>query len=314
MRKGLGRGLDAILGDGEATPTRAGAAAVEKIPVTRLVPNRFQPRSSFDEEGLEELASSIRSQGVIQPLIVSARADGSFTIIAGERRWRAAQKCGLAEVPAIVREVASDQAALELALVENLQRADLNSIEEAEAYRSLADRFQLTQDQISEQVGRARSTITNTLRLLRLPASVQDLLRAGRLSAGQARPLLALASPSSQVEVAERAVKEGLSARRVEALVRAGAAGSSRASKGRDLRNDVHTTAAEEKLTRALQTRVEIRRSKRGGSLRIHFHSEEELIRLFDRLLAEEVERLPAADAPSSENQGSDPINPAAEP
>ena len=197
MRKGLGRGLDAILGDGEATPTRAGAAAVEKIPVTRLVPNRFQPRSSFDEEGLEELASSIRSQGVIQPLIVSARADGSFTIIAGERRWRAAQKCGLAEVPAIVREVASDQAALELALVENLQRADLNSIEEAEAYRSLADRFQLTQDQISEQVGRARSTITNTLRLLRLPASVQDLLRAGET---QRRAGEAPACPGLSVE------------------------------------------------------------------------------------------------------------------
>jgi ParB family chromosome partitioning protein len=254
------------------------------LPITSLVPNRLQPRANFDEEGLEDLARSIRAQGVIQPLVVAPRGDGTFTIVAGERRWRAAQRCGLEEIPVVVREVEDDRQLLELALVENIQRADLNAMEEAEAYRSLQERFQLTQDLIADRVGRARTTVTNSLRLLRLPPEVQELLRSGALTPGQARPLLAVDSSRRQIELATQAARDGMSARRMEALVamppRRAASGARAAPAP-----DVNTTAAEEALTKALQTRVEIRRSGRGGTVRLHFHSEEELIRLHELLL-----------------------------
>jgi ParB family chromosome partitioning protein len=287
MRKGLGRGLDAILPSPEPGLELGAEGGVRSLPITSLVPNRLQPRANFEEEGLEELARSIRAQGVIQPLVVAPRGDGTFTIVAGERRWRAAQRCGLEELPVVVREVEDDRQLLELALVENLQRADLNAMEEAEAYRSLQDRFQLTQDEIADRVGRARTTITNSLRLLRLPAEVQDLLRSGALTPGQARPLLAVDSARRQIELALQAARDGMSARRMESLAAAPPPGT-RGSGARDrARTDVHTAAAAEALTKALQTRVEIRRSGRGGTVRIHFHSEEELIRLHEILLGQ---------------------------
>lgn len=281
-RRGLGRGLDALL------PAEPVAPIVERgpstLPIGALKPNRVQPRTDFDEVSLEELAASIRRQGVVQPIVVTAPdASGSHTIIAGERRWRASRRAGLNDVPVVIRDVASDRELLELALVENLQRADLNPIEEAEAFKALAERFELSQEQIGERVGRSRPAITNTLRLLRLPAPVQDLVRDGRLSAGQARPLLALASEEAQRDLAERAVEQGLSARAVEALVAAAQAPKSQPKAKPE--PDVHTRAAAEKLTRALQTRVEIKRRRRGGELRIHFHSEDELIRLYDHLV-----------------------------
>jgi ParB family transcriptional regulator, chromosome partitioning protein len=283
MRKGLGRGLDAILPQAEPAETPA-PSGIQTVPIASLVPNRLQPRSNFDEEGLEDLARSIRVQGVIQPLVVAPRGDGTFTIVAGERRWRAAQRCGLESLPVVVREVEDDRQLLELALVENLQRADLNAMEEAEAYRSLQDRFQLTQDQIAERVGRARTTITNSLRLLRLPVEVQDLLRSGAITPGQARPLLAVDSTRRQIELARQAARDGMSARRMEALAATPPAGERRARHDQP-RADVHTAAAAEALTKALQTRVEIRRSGKGGTVRIHFHSEEELIRIHERLI-----------------------------
>ena len=282
-RKGLGRGLDAILPQPEAGATNAPPAGLQSVPIASLVPNRLQPRSTFDEQGIEDLASSIRAQGVIQPLVVTPRGDGTYTIVAGERRWRAAQRCGLAEVPVVVREVEDDQKLLELALVENLQRADLNAMEEAEAYRSLQDRFQLTQDQIAERVGRARTTVTNSLRLLRLPLEVQDLLRSGAITPGQARPLLSVDSTRRQIELAQRAARDGMSARRMEAVAAVPAASGRKTKRGRKP-SDVNTAAAEEALTKVLQTRVEIRRSGRGGHVRIYFHSEEELIRVHERL------------------------------
>jgi ParB family chromosome partitioning protein len=285
MRKGLGRGLDAILPKSEPPAEAAATAGMRTMPVANLVPNRLQPRVVFDEEGLEDLARSIRVQGVIQPLVVAPRPDGKFTIVAGERRWRAAQKCGLTEVPVVVRDVEGDRQLLELALVENLQRADLNAIEEAEAYRSLQDRFQLSQDAIADRVGRARATVTNSLRLLRLPAEVQELLRSGALTPGQARPLLGLDSARQQIELASQAARDGISARRMEALAAAPATATRKRGGKRAPRADVHTAAAAEALTQALQTRVEIRRSGKGGTVRLHFHSEEELIRLHDLLI-----------------------------
>jgi ParB family chromosome partitioning protein len=278
-RKSLGRGLDALIRDEPAA--RPG---VTRLPVDRLRPNRLQPRSRFDEAGLEELAESIRAQGVIQPIVAVAATDGGYTIVAGERRWRAAQRAGLAEVPVVVREPAGDRELLELALVENLQRTDLNPIEEAEAYRALTETFGLPQQEVATRVGKARTTVTNTLRLLKLPEEVLDLLRDGRLTAGQARPLLALDDEERQVELARRAAEEGLSARDLERLTQP-AEKPERAKKAAPAK-DVHTAAAEERLTRRLQAKVDIRRRGQRGSLSIHFHSEEELMRLFDLLMA----------------------------
>lgn len=282
-RRGLGRGLSALL------PAEEG---IRSLPIDQLQPSRHQPRSLFDDAGLDELAASIRAQGVIQPLIVTPTGGGAYTIVAGERRWRAARRAGLKVVPVVVRQVRDDRQQLELALVENLQRADLNPIEEAEAFRSLQESFGLSHEEIADRVGRARPAVTNTLRLLKLPRAVQDLLRAGRLTAGQARPLLALDDPDEILRMAERAATEGLSARALEALAGAAAAAEAPKRKRRAAGRPVepHAAAAAERLTKSLQTRVEIDRRRRGGQIRIHFHSEEELMRLFD-LLVERGER-----------------------
>ncbi|HBL28660.1 MAG TPA: hypothetical protein DD490_17630 [Acidobacteria bacterium] len=280
-KRGLGRGLDALLQKEEAPPP----GPIQTLPVTSLRPNRFQPRVTFDEAAIEELAESIRAQGVIQPLVVAADPEGDgWLIVAGERRWRASRRAGLEVVPVVVREVAGDRDLLELALVENLQRSDLNPLEEAEAYQALQEKFSLSQEDIAARVGKARTTITNALRLLRLPEEVLDLLRGGHLSAGQARPLLGLASAEEQVALAERAVREGLSARDMERL--SGEPRAAAAAKKKPVRTvEVHTAAAEEKLTRRLQTKVEIRRRGKGGLLQISFHSEEELMRLYEVLM-----------------------------
>jgi ParB family chromosome partitioning protein len=275
-RRGLGRGLGALL---EEKPE-----GLRVLPVGRLRPNRMQPRIAFDDTGLAELAESIRTQGVVQPLVVTPQDDGHFAIIAGERRWRAAQRAGLDTVPAVVREIAGDRELLELALVENLQREDLNAVEEAEAFQALRERFDLSQEEIAARVGKARSTVANSLRLLNLPGSVLDLLRDGRLTAGQARPLLALSTEEDQVHLAERAAREGLTARQLERLTAEPTKRKKRTrTKAPEL--EVNTAAAQEKLTRRLQTKVEIRRRGRGGQLRIYFQSEEELMRLYDLLI-----------------------------
>lgn len=285
-RRGLGRGLNALLGD---DPAKAPVKEVENLTgfmtlkVGRLEPNRYQPRTMFDESGLEDLAESIRTQGVVQPIVVTPKGKDRYTIIAGERRWRASQKAGLKEVPVVVREVTDDQQLLEMALVENVQRADLNPIEEAEAYKTLSENFELSQEDVAKRVGKGRTTITNALRLLRLPEEIQDFLRDGRLTAGQARPLLSIQDKAKQIEIAQRAIDEGLTARDLEAL--AAAPKAKKAEKKPEPEADIHTRAAIDTLTRALQTKVDIKRRKKGGSLQIHFHSEEELIRLYDRLV-----------------------------
>jgi len=276
-KRGLGRGLDALLR--EEPPSRG----VASLPVGALRPNRFQPRSRFEEEGLEELAESIRAQGMIQPIVVSPEPGGGYVIVAGERRWRAAQRAGLAEVPVVLREVAGDRELLELALVENLQRSDLDPMEEAEAYRTLQESFGLSQDEIAGRVGKARPTVTNALRLLKLPEEVADMLRDGRLTAGQARPLLALDDAEAQVALARKAAERGLSARDMERLTRRPEPRKPREAPPKE----VHTAAAEEKLTRRLQTRVEIHRRGDRGTVRVHFHSEDELMRLYDLLMGQ---------------------------
>jgi ParB family chromosome partitioning protein len=278
-KRGLGRGLDSLI---EKVEPKADEP-VRTLPLASLHPNRFQPRSHFDDAAIEDLAASIRAQGIIQPLVVTPEGDG-YAIVAGERRFRAARKAGLEAVPVVVRQVADDRELLELALVENLQRSDLNPIEEAEAYAALQEKFGLSQEAVATRVGKARTTVTNALRLLRLPDEVLDLLREGRLTAGQARPLLALHDLTEQIQLADRALREGLSARELERLT-APREERAKPPKPPDRPPEVHTVAAEERLTRRLQTRVEIKRQGKKGHLRIHFHSEEELMRLFDVLI-----------------------------
>lgn len=291
-RRGLGRGLDALLGSepakSEVTET-APPRGFDEVAIGKLEPNRFQPRSHFDESGIEDLSESIKAQGVVQPIVVTPKGKSRYTIIAGERRWRASKKAGLTKVPVVIRDVANDQQLLELALVENIQRADLNPVEEAEAYRALSEKFDLSQEEIATRVGKGRTTITNFLRLLRLPNEVQDLMREGRLTAGQARPLLSFEDPKQQITLAERAAVEGLTARDLEAMAAAPRAeGESASTKAQPEEMDVHTREAIDKLTQAMQTKVDIKRKKKGGTVQIFFHSEEELIRIYDRLIGGE--------------------------
>jgi ParB family chromosome partitioning protein len=291
-RPRLGRGLDALLaGDQEpkaGTGTGTGTGVLT-VSVHCLKADCDQPRGQIDEAGIEELAASIRVQGVIQPLVVTPAEEttggprsqgGNYVIIAGERRWRAAQRAGLDVVPVVVREIRDRGQLLELALVENLQRADLNPIEEATAYQTLADVFGLSQEEIARRVGKARATVTNALRLLRLPAAIREMLRDGRLTPGQARPLVAVADPDRQLQLAEQAVAKGLSARALESL----AAKDGRSCGRRRPEPDSHTRELMAQLSASFQTRVDIVRGRRVSQIRIHFQSEQELIEIFERL------------------------------
>ena len=279
-RPALGKGLSALIPD---APEPARAAALE-LDVDRLSPSRFQPRGHVADARLDELTQSIRSNGVIQPIVVRRLGD-RFEIIAGERRWRAAQQAGLTRVPVVVRDVApgQEQSLLEMALIENIQREDLNPIEEALAYRRLTDEFHLTQEAIATAVGKDRATVANVLRLLRLPDEVRAEVADGRLSMGHARALLSLEGEADQRRVARDVIARGLSVRETETLVKRAAA-SPRAEAAPAKPADVHTRAAEERLRLALGTRVRIVRKGPRGRIEIDFGSEEELIRIFDQL------------------------------
>jgi ParB family chromosome partitioning protein len=277
-RKALGRGLSALLPEPATAPAPAGAA--QEVSVDHLEPNPYQPRSAVDPARLAELVASIRQSGVVQPILVRPRP-GGFQIIAGERRWRAARAAGLATVPVTVRAVPDDQL-LELALVENVQRQELSPIEEAQAFQRLHTEFDLTQEEIARRVGRERSTIANTLRLLRLPPALRDLVAAGTLDAGHARALLALERADDQLELGREAARRGLSVREVERRVAlARTAGGRRPGRS----GDANTRAAEERLRRSLGARVRIVRRGKRGELRISFDSESELQRLFELLV-----------------------------
>jgi ParB family transcriptional regulator, chromosome partitioning protein len=275
-RKALGKGLSALLPDPE--PTQAPPETASTVPVGELEPNPFQPRTAFEATRLSELAASLKETGMVQPILVR-RQGGRYQIIAGERRWRAAREAGLESVPVVVRDV-PDERLLELALVENIQRQELLPLEEALAYQRLHGEFGLTQEEVARRVSKDRSTVANTVRLLRLPREVRDLLAAGRLDAGHARALLALERAEDQVVLAREAARRGLSVREVERRV-----ALSRAPHRAPRRADANTRSAEERLRAALGTRVRIRRRGKGGTLAIDFTSESELQRLFDLLL-----------------------------
>jgi ParB family transcriptional regulator, chromosome partitioning protein len=275
--KGLGRGLDALLGAETAAPREA----LLKLPVGRIRPGKYQPRTRMDPQALGELSASIRAQGLMQPLLVRPLDSEHYELIAGERRWRAAQMAGLAEVPALVREV-PDEAALALSLIENIQREDLNPMEEAAGVQRLVDEFGLTHEQAADAVGRSRSATTNLLRLLKLARPVQDMVMQGALEMGHARALLALEA-ARQIEAAHRIAAKKLSVRETEALVHTlahGRPGARRAAKpDRDL------ARLEEEASGSLGTTVEIRPAKKGtGKLLVHYSSLDHLEQLLKRL------------------------------
>jgi len=276
--KGLGRGLDALLGADSTAPARE---ALRTLPVGRIRPGKYQPRTRMDQQALAELAASIRVQGLMQPLLVRPLDRESYELIAGERRWRAAQMAGLAEVPALVREV-PDEAALALSLIENIQREDLNAMEEAAGVQRLVDEFGMTHEQAADAVGRSRSATTNLLRLLKLAKPVQEMVMDGALEMGHARALLAL-DAARQIEAAHRIAAKGLSVREAEALVQALARGKSGARPRKKADRDL--ARLEEELSGSLGTTVEIRPSGKGrGKLLLHYASLDHLEQLLKRL------------------------------
>ncbi len=289
-KRGLGKGLEALLTEGERRTTRRLMGDItEEIPVDQIAPNPHQPRRHFDEEALAELAASIRVHGVLQPLIL-ARADPTspvpYYIIAGERRWRAAKLAGLTHVPAIVKD-ATRQQLVEWALVENIQRADLNPLEAAAAYKSLIDGFGLTQAQVAERVGKSRAAVANTLRLLNLPPEVQAALLEGKISEGHARALLSLDNPDMQQQVLQQIIKKRLSVRQTEALVRRILQERSEKKPSQEDTEPLtpEWQAVERAFREVLGTKVEVRKGKRGGQIVIHFYSEEELHAIYEAIV-----------------------------
>lgn len=284
-RQALGKGLSALIPD--ATEALAPPRASLEIDIDLLEPNDYQPRGPADDTRLEDLARSIRANGVIQPIIARRLDSGRYQIIAGERRWRAAQRAGLHKVPVVVKDVgaADRKQRLEMALIENIQREDLNAIDEAQAYQRLTTEFGLRQEDIAAQVGKDRSSVANSLRLLKLPEEVRAEVASGRLSMGHARAIVSLASDVDQRRVARDVLARSLSVRETETLVkRLSAPGAAPPDAKAHRTKDVHTREAEKQLHLALGTPVEIKRRGKGGVLAISFANENELQRLYEYL------------------------------
>lgn len=281
-KSGLGKGLDALIPGAQSATPESGTLFV---PITEIQPNPHQPRTSMQDEALKELAASIREHGILQPLIVTRdSATMRFTLIAGERRMRAATLAGLDSVPVIVRD-ASDQQRLELALIENLQRSDLAPLETAEAYRQLAEDFNLSHEEIAERVGKSRVAVTNTLRLLKLHDSVREALSSQQISEGHARALLGLPTPQAQRAVLQIILNRDLSVRQTEELVRMYA--GERPTHPPKVEPSAEVRSLEEKLRDFFGTRVTLKHGKKGGSLIIHYYSDEELNNLINQILRE---------------------------
>ena len=286
----LGRGLDALISTNDVQTE--GSSTINEIDVARIVPNPNQPRRDFDEESLQELAGSIAEIGIVQPITLRKMDDGTFQIIAGERRWRASKQAGVRTIPAYIR-TADDENMMEMALIENIQREDLNAVEIALAYQHLIEQYGLTQEKLSERIGKNRTTITNYLRLLRLPAPIQMALQNKEIDMGHARPLLALDNPTLQIKLFQQIIKEKLSVRKVEEMVKALTEGESVKSGGKKItpkgaRLPEEYNALRSSLSKFFQTKVQLTCSEKGkGKISIPFANEGELARiidLFDRI------------------------------
>jgi len=280
-RKALGRGLNALLQTVETT-----TAGLEQVRLDLIDPSPFQPRRNFPENSLAELADSIRVSGVVQPILVrrSSAAEGRYQLVVGERRWRAARLAGLETVPAMIREL-TDQDALELALTENLLRQDLNPLEVARAYQALLEKFHLSHEQVAERLGINRSSVTNTLRLLRLPMVVQEMISKDEITSGHARALLAMDSEAAQVQLASRIARQGLSVRDVENLVASRQAKPAAQKNASKPPTDPNVRAAALELERTLGTRVKIRGDGRRGAIEISYFSAQDLNRIYDLIV-----------------------------
>ena len=292
-RRGLGRGLSSLIPAAppdDLVEEQVASPGMRLLPIDNVSPNPRQPRQAIIPEALAELAASIKEHGLIQPIIVTAASPedpAPYIIIAGERRWRASRLAGLDEVPVVVKE-ASPQDMLELALVENIQRADLNPLEEASAYQSLIMEFGLTQEQVADRVGKSRTTVTNIVRLLRLPDSVKEALMEGQMREGHARALLGLNDDQAMVEASKLVIGRGLSVRQTEELVRRlNTPTPPKSISEDDLSNTPESRALENRLRDFLGTKVNLFRTRKGGRIVIHFYSEEELADLYDKLIDE---------------------------
>ncbi|MGI6072910.1 MAG: ParB/RepB/Spo0J family partition protein [Lachnospiraceae bacterium] len=277
-RTGLGKGIDLLIPSGFGEEIEAATGDALTLKLSQIEPNRNQPRKQFDKESLEELTESIKRHGIIEPIVVCKR-DDYYEIVAGERRWRAAKKAELKEIPVIIKEYTETEIA-EISLIENIQREDLNPIEEARAYRQLIDDYRLTQEELAQRVSKSRVTITNTLRLLRLHSDVQEMLLKGEISAGHARALLGLESGEAQQEVAQRILEELLSVRQTEDIVRN--YNKPRPAKKETIENSADYKALETKMTEALGTKVVIKQQETGrGKVEISYYSEDQLDQIY---------------------------------
>jgi ParB family chromosome partitioning protein len=280
QKQALGKGLGALIPDLSALDDKEKTAlGIHEIELDKIVPNEYQPRKVFDDDKLKELAASIKEQGVIQPVIVH-RAGSGYELIAGERRWRASRLAGLKTIPALVKE-ATKRELLEMALIENIQREDLNPLEAAEAYKRLQDEFKLTQEDLARRVGKERSTVTNFLRILGLPKEIKHELAAGSLSMGHAKALLSLERSRDQIQAAILITKKGLSVREAEAL----ASRLKNPPKDKKARLSHELKAMEEKLKKALGTKVSIASKSKGGRIVIEYYSAEELDRILEKII-----------------------------
>ena len=275
---GLGRGMDALFLDNSATGNENGSTMLN---INEVEPNRDQPRKIFNQNALEELAKSIEQNGIIQPILVRPMADGSYQLIAGERRWRAARMAGLTEVPVTIREMSDEEASI-FALIENLQREDLNPVEEAEGLKSLIESYGFTQEEAADKVGKSRTAVTNTLRLLKLPTSVRNMLSEGKITAGHARALLGLDDEKEMLKIAETTVAQDLSVRQVEKMVKYALQGEKPKPKKRDKKRDQYYDEVEIALTNTLGRKVKVYLSPSGhkGTLEFEFFGKEDLTKL----------------------------------
>ena len=278
MKTALGKGLGALIQEKEKT------SGILELDINAIIPNEHQPRRVFNDNSLRDLASSIKEKGVIQPVIVRKTAENSFVLIAGERRWRAAKTAGLKKIPVIIKDAAPAEA-LELALIENIQREDLNPIETAEAFQRLISEFKLTHDELSKKVGKDRATVTNYLRLLKLHPDIKAWIVGGSLSIGHAKALLQIEHATAQLDAARKIIKKGLSVREAEALSKKSSAPSVSAQKGQTWK-DPHIASLENNLKQSLGTKVRlIHKGKKGGRIEIEYYSLDELDRLLEILM-----------------------------
>ncbi len=280
-KRGLGRGLGALIQTSETSE----GTGLQTVPLSRIKPNPHQPRSVMDEEKLAELAASIKEHGLIQPLIVTQSGDG-YTLIAGERRWRASQLAKLKEAPVVIKE-ATPQAMLELAIIENIQRADLNPLEEAYAYQQLMDEFDLTQEDVARRVGKGRSTVANLVRLLNLPQNIQQAVSDGRISGAHARALLPLPTPEAQTGAMNQIIRLNLSVRQTESLVKKLLTAEKPKPKPKKTL-PAELAALQTQFEQSLGTNVNIQKSGKGGKVVIHYYSDEELQNIYDAIVGDE--------------------------